>query len=390
MNSNQRVKKVFSGEIPDRVPIGEFAIDFDTVEKIIGRPTYLRAKAKSKIAFWENRHDEVIDSYIKDHIELHEKLGFDIINFPMATWAIPLPSDDPPPRRLDDNTWEDQAGRVFKYSEITHDVVCVKDPLAEQTLYTMDHEILAPVEDVESGNLPAEPPGLDPRSWDILDAVIGHFSGRKFIVGPSGGEIGIVLQGGMEQGMMALITKRDFIEKSTSYLVEKQNLLDQKMIHPQSDAIIWGADFAFNSGGFISPDMFRDIFFEANKARVDNIKQNHGKYVVKHCCGNVNQFLDLFIELGYDCYQSIQQSGGMDLAEVKRRIGDTMVLWGGVPVELVIGGSMDEVRREVRAAMANAKAGGRFILGTTHTIAVGSNYDNFMAMVDEYQQICDY
>jgi len=390
MNSNQRVKTVFSGEIPDRVPIGEFAIDFDTVEKIIGRPTYLRAKAKSKVAFWENRHDEVIDSYIKDHIELHEKLGFDIINFPMATWAIPLPSDDPPPGKIDDNTWEDRAGRVFKYSEITQDVVCIKDPLAEQTLYTMDHEVLAQVDDVESGDLPAEPPGLDPRSWDILDAVIGHFSGHKFIVGPSGGEIGIVLQGDMQQGMMALITKREFIDKATDYLVKKQNLLDRRMIHQGSDAIIWGADFAFNSGGFISPDMFRDIFFKANKARVDNVKQNHGKYVVKHCCGNVNKFLDLFVELGYDCYQSIQQSGGMNLAEVKQRIGDTMVLWGGVPVELIIGGSMDEVRREVRTAMASAKDGGRFILGTTHTIAVGSNYDNFMAMVDEYRRCCDY
>jgi hypothetical protein len=40
--------------------------------------------------------------------------------------------------------------------------------------------------------------------------------------------------------------------------------------------------------------------------------------------------------------------------------------------------------------MANAKANGRFILGTTHTIAVGSNYDNFMAMVDEYWKHCDY
>lgn len=390
MNSNQRVAKVFAGEVPDRVPIGEFAIDFDTIEKIIGRPTYLRAKAKSKVAFWENRHDEVIESYTKDHIELHEKLGFDIINFPMATWAIPGPTDVPPPKKLNANTWEDREGRVFKYSEITHDVVCVKDPIAEKTLYTMDHEVLAEVEDVDRMLLPDEPAGIDPRSWEILDTVIEYFAGRKFIIGPSGGEIGIVLQGGMEQGMMALITKRDFIESATKYLLEKQNRLDRKMIHPKSDAIIWGADFAFNSGGFISPQMFRDLFFAANKARVDNVKEQHGKYVVKHCCGNVNQFLDLFVELGYDCYQSIQQSAGMDLGDVKERIGDKMVLWGGVPVELIIGGTMDEVRREVRTAMDKAKDNGRFIMGTTHTIAVGSNYDNFMAMVDEYHQCCDY
>lgn len=390
MNSHQRVAKVFAGEVPDRVPIGEFAIDFDTIEKIIGRPTYLRAKAKSKVAFWENRHDEVIESYTKDHIELHEKLGFDIINFPMATWAIPAPTDVPPPKKLNANTWEDREGRVFKYSEITHDVVCIEDPIAEKTLYTMDHEVLAEVEDVDRMLLPDEPAGIDPRSWEILDTVIEYFAGRKFIIGPSGGEIGIVLQGGMEQGMMALITKRDFIESATKYLLEKQNRLDRKMIHPKSDAIIWGADFAFNSGGFISPQMFRDLFFEANKARVDNVKEQHGKYVVKHCCGNVNQFLDLFVELGYDCYQSIQQSAGMDLGDVKERIGDKMVLWGGVPVELIIGGTMDEVRREVRTAMDKAKDNGRFIMGTTHTIAVGSNYDNFMAMVDEYHQCCDY
>ncbi len=236
MNSHERVTNVFTGEIPDRVPIGEFAIDFDTIEKIIGRPTYLRAKAKSKIAFWEGRHEEVIDSYIRDHIELHEKLDFDIINFPMATWAIPLPSATEPPRKIDDNTWQDEAGRVFKFSEITHDVVCVKDPLAEQTLYTMDHEVLAQAADVDSDALPDEPPGLDPRSWKILDEVISHFSGRKFIIGPSGGEIGIVLKGGMEQGMMALITDRDFIERATGYLVRKQNRLDGTMIHPQSEA----------------------------------------------------------------------------------------------------------------------------------------------------------
>jgi hypothetical protein len=372
MNSNERVKQVFNGEIPDRVPIGEFAIDFDTIEKIIGRPTYLRAKAKSKIAFWENRHEEVIESYIKDHIELHEKLDLDIINFPMATWAMPPESDDPPPKKLNENTWEDKVGRVFKYSNITHDVVCVHDPLAEQTLYTMDHEILAQVDEVEAGLITGEPTGLDERSWDILDKVINHFAGRKFIVGPSGGEIGIVLKGGMEQGMMALVGEKEFIEKATRFLVDKQNALDKKMIHPKSDAVIWGADFAYNIGGFISPAMFREMFFAPNKARVENIKNIHKKYVVKHCCGNVNKFLDMFVELGYDSYQSIQQSGGMDLADVKKRIGNQLVLWGGVPVELIIGGTMDEVRKEVRTAMEHAKENGRFILGTTHTIAAGS------------------
>jgi hypothetical protein len=389
MTSKERVSKVLKGEIPDRVPIGEFAIDFDTVEKILGRPTYLRAKAESKKAFWENRHEEVIESYIKDHIELHEKLELDIINFPMATWVIPPPSDDPPPRQINQNTWEDKYGRIYKLSEITYDITCVEDPVADEYLFTMDSEVMASIAEVEENRPEKAKPAIDPRSWDILDAVINHFGDRKFKMTPSGGEIGIVLRGGMEKGMMALVSQKDFIKKATGYLLRKQNHLDSIMIHPQADAICWGADFAFKSGGFISPAMFRELFFDANKARVDHIHEQ-GKFVIKHCCGNLNQWLDMFVELGYDCYQSIQHTASMDLAQVKERIGDRMTLWGGVSVEKVIEGGMDEVRSDVRRAMGVAKRGGRFILGTTHTIAVGSNYDNFMAMLDEYHKLCDY
>ena len=112
MISKERVLAVLGGRIPDRVPIGEFAIDFDTVERIIGHETYLRAKAKSQIAFWEGRHTEVVDSYLNDHIELHERVDLDIVTFPKATWSIPPETDDPPPRRVDERTWEDKYGVV--------------------------------------------------------------------------------------------------------------------------------------------------------------------------------------------------------------------------------------------------------------------------------------
>ena len=280
MTSHERVRKVLLGEIPDRVPTGEFAIDFDTVEKIIGHETYLRAKAKSKMAFWENRHDEVMESYVNDHIELHEKLDLDIINFPMATWALPLPTDDKPPRRVNQNTWEDKYGRVFKLSEITADVVCVHDPTAEQNFFTMDSEVMASVREVEADQPEQAAPALDQRSWQVLDRVMEHFAGRKFIIGPSGGEVGIVLRGTMEQGMMALVTQKELIANAARYLVEKQNRLDASLIRPHADAVIWGADFAFKSGGFIGPQMFRELFFEPNRARVENVKK-HGKFVIK-------------------------------------------------------------------------------------------------------------
>ena len=40
--------------------------------------------------------------------------------------------------------------------------------------------------------------------------------------------------------------------------------------------------------------------------------------------------------------------------------------------------------------MACAKPGGRFILGASHSIAVGTRYDNYMAMLDEHRKLCEY
>ncbi len=98
----------------------------------------------------------------------------------------------------------------------------------------------------------------------------------------------------------------------------------------------------------------------------------------------------MFVEIGYDCYQSIQPTADMDIAEVKKKYGRKIALWGGVPVEEMVGGTPEQVRRSVRRAMEVAKPGGGFILGTSHSVAVGSRYDNFMAMLDEHAKLASY
>ena len=379
MNSKARVLATLNGVEPDRVPIGEFAVDFDTVERIIGHETFLRAKAKSRIAFWEGRHDEVAESYRKDHIELHEKLDLDIVTFPMATWQIPPATDDPPPRPIDENTWEDRYGRVYRYSDATADITCIKDPVAEARQFR-----------VEDFDKEPAPPARDERSWKILDAVIQRLKDDKFICGPSGGEPGIVLLGGMTRGLMELAQSPNVVKAATHLTVKRQTLADEVTVHPDSDGVLWGADFGHKTGPFISPAMFRELFLEANRARVMNLHHKFGKKVLKHCCGNVNALMDMFIEIGYDAYQSIQPTADMDICRLKRDYGDRITLWGGVALEHLVGGTPEDVRQDVRRAMQCAKRGGRFILGASHSIAVGTKYDNYMAMLDEYHRLRDY
>ena len=67
-----------------------------------------------------------------------------------------------------------------------------------------------------------------------------------------------------------------------------------------------------------------------------------------------------------------------------------MAVWGGVRVENLVSGTPEDVRADVRRAMAVAKPGGGYILGSSHSIAVGTKYDNLMAMVDEFERLRDY
>jgi len=379
MTSKERVAAALEGRIPDRVPYGEFAVDFDTVERIIGHETYLRAKAKSQIAFWEGRHDEVAQSWLEDHLELHRRLELDIVTFPMATWEMPPPTDDPPPRRVDATTWEDRFGRIYKLSETTWDITCVRDPVRDARVFTAGEFERRP-----------ERPVRDERSWRILDTVIQRLKGEKYICGPSGGSIGIVLLGGMERGLLELASNPEAVRAATAFRVREQNLADEVMIHADADAVLWAEDLGFKTGPLIGPAMFRDLFLEANKARARHVKERFGKRILKHCCGNINLLMDFFVDIGYDAYQSIQPTAGMDLCRLKKEYGDRITLWGGVAVEHLVGGTPEEVRGDVRRAMACAKPGGRFILGTSHSVAVGTKYENYMAMLDEFRRLCHY
>ena len=154
--------------------------------------------------------------------------------------------------------------------------------------------------------------------------------------------------------------------------------------------MLWGQDFAYKTGPMISPDMFRRYVTAYASRRVRTLGKAHSLPVFKHACGNNGELMEQFLEIGYACYQSIQPTAGMDLGEVKARWGDRLCLWGGLPVELLVGGEPAEVRAAVRSALEIGKPGGGYIFGSSHSIAVGTKYDNFMAMLDEFDKGRDY
>jgi hypothetical protein len=385
MNSRERVLAVFDGREPDRIPWGEWSVDCDTVEAVLGRPTYLRAKAKSRIALWEGRRAEVVESWKRDTVEFYRRTDcLDVICLADASWDAGESGDRPEaPARVDEKTWRFADGRVYKYSEATRDLTCVEDP----------QEWTRPFR-AEDFPLPGEAGWREPRAphpsrFEVVDAVIAALGAERFIAGPCGGEIGLPFFGGMQRGMVELLENPDLVERMVRHECARQCAADADMIRPGQAGARWGADFAFNSGPFISPEHFRRFVAPYARERIKALTAR-GLRIIKHSCGNNTELLPIFVEIGYPSYQSIQVSAGMQLEAVRKIVGPDMVLWGNLPLEVLQGGTPVDVRKAVRRTVEAGKRVGRFIFGSSHSIAVGTPYDNFRAMADEFVKVREY
>ena len=374
--AKRAVYDVLSHRDPDYIPLGVYTIDCDTAATILGRETFVRDKVRSQLALWAGRRDEVVQSLREDSVELYRKLSCVDLLLPSKDAPLLPPADYEPPaiEQLDEKTWRTEDGTVYRASFETNDISVVERPRRAYAL-----------EDFSMGSAVPSAMSIDKSVFDAYDHYIAAFAADRFIAGTSGGFQTMVLLGGMEDGLVRYALEPELVAAATRYRTAGDNARDDVMIRPGVDEVFVEEDFASSGGPLVSPEMFREFVLPAMRERIAHIKTLREKLIF-HCCGNTWPLLDMFVEAGVDCYQSLQ-TGVMDIAELKGQYGDRLSFWGGVAVEHLVSGTAEEVRADVRFAMEHARHGGGFILGPSHSIAYGTKYDNFMAMLDEHDRL---
>jgi len=378
MTGKERVRAAINHQPTDKVPLGFYVVDYDTIEQVIGHPTYVRNKVASQIALWEGRRAEVVESYKKDTVEFYRKIDLcDLICFKEAPLVPPKDYEPLRPRRIDEKTWEDKQGRLWRMSDLTDAIVCVHDPQARERVFTKE---------MFEGPIDVRPP--DASVFEAVDYLVEQLGKDRYIAGSSGGLTALVLLGGMEQGLLMYAMAPDIVRAATRQSLLRQNAMDPHYIRPGQDGVLFEDDMAASKGPMISPAMFRDLCFPAMCERVRRVRAR-GVQALMHNCGNNRPLMPMFIEAGIQCYESLQSIPDMEISGLKRDFGDRMCFWGGVSLECLIAGTPDETRKVVREAMHKGAPGGGFILGPSHSIAKGTRYDNFLAMLDEFSQLRD-
>lgn len=135
--------------------------------------------------------------------------------------------------------------------------------------------------------------------------------------------------------------------------------------------------------------MFRKVVAPYLKQLVAG-QREMGFYVIKHTDGNIMPILDDLVDAGPHALHSVDPQAGVDLGEVKRRVGDRVALIGNVNCGLLTSGTDQEVVADVRRSLAQGMPGGGYIFSTSNCIYTGMPLERYHLMLDIWRREGNY
>ena len=353
MNSKERVNLALDRKEPDRVPFGEWGVDHDTVEHIIGRPSLWRNRRQNTLLTWAGKRDELVEGWMRDIVDLVKAVDYDLVPVFLVPPKDIKPSDI---KQVDAENWQSSDGRIFRYSAANDDIRCISAPKQEKQVESIDEfrerfeESLVP----GSGFKLSRSKGkykfkfVADDTLELVRHVVKTLGKEKFVFarGFHGG-FELPYFGGMEQFFITLATNPELVRGALAMLTDLDIALADVFIKEGVDCVMGGADMSDSNGPMASPQCIRGIYLPEMK-RFSVHAKKRGVRVMSHNCGNNIKIMDILIESGMEAWQSIQAVlPALDMKRLKNDYGAKLTLWGGINIETLHDGTPEDNRRDV-------------------------------------------
>ena len=149
------------------------------------------------------------------------------------------------------------------------------------------------------------------------------------------------------------------------------------------------SDYCFNDNPFLSPAMFDD-FVAPYLTRLVAAYRELGFYVIKHTDGNIMPILDRLVAARPHALHSLDPQGGVDIAEVKRRVGEKVCLIGNVSCALLDTGTDAQCVESARHALRHGMPGGGYVFSTSNCIYTGMDLRRYELILDVWRREGSY
>lgn len=418
LSSRERVKKALNHEEPDRIPLdlggsGVTGMHVSTVYKLRQALGLDSPGTPVKIIEPYQLLGEV-------RSDLIEALGVDVVEltgtgtmfgFKKTGWKLWITFDGTPvlvPSGF--NTSPEPDGRILIYPDgdksappsgqmpkggFYFDSIIRQDFFDENNLSVEDNtEEFETISDEDLEHFSRE---ADRLYRETDKAIFASFPGSSF------GDIALVPAPWLkhpkgirdiEEWYISLSSRQDFVkeifERQCEIALANLKNIYEAVGNQITVIMMSGTDFGLQTGPFISPNVYRELFKPYNKKLNDWIHDNTSWKTFIHSCGSVKAFIPDFIDAGFDVLNPVQiAAADMDPKELKDKFGEQLVFWGGgVDTQNTLPfGTADEVRAEVLERIKIFGPGGGFVFNTIHNVQPGVPIENVLAM---YETIRDY
>lgn len=353
MTSQERIKIVLGGGVPDRVPLCETGFWPQTIER------------------WKKEglpEGDPLDYFKMDHIS---GISYD------GTFRLPgKVLEETAEYRIE----TDGYGRTFKaWKNENYSPPQYMDHLfKERGQWEELKKKLTPSKDRIQKDLKAQYENLRKRGdlvflspdepcWFVLNRTMGFENGlSKMVEEPD------------------LI--RDIINTHTDFILEMCNIFLSEGMKP--DAIWLYSDLCYKNGMLFSPKVYRDLVMPAHK-KIKQFCLENNLFWIYHCDGNIKELLPLLIESGINAIQPLEARQGNDVRIYKKQYSNKVTFFGNISAD-VLSLDKERIREEVESKVTAAMKGGGYIFHSDHSVPPTVSLENYKYAVELAKDVGKY
>lgn len=233
-----------------------------------------------------------------------------------------------------------------------------------EATWVAEHYYKAPGDVEKLLSVPYEPPSFEASAYRTWKARVGE-EGLVALGIPSAFRFCLGFFGS-EALYLAIADQPKLVEDLVATMNERLALYI-KTCCGQGVRSFWMGGSEHCGPGVVHPRVFRRMVTPYDR-RIVAIIHDHGGIVNYHTHGKLRDILDEIIEIGVDVMSPIETGlrGDVTLGGVKARVGDRVCLKGNIDdMAFLAQASPQEVRAAAEACIAQAAAGGGYILSGT-------------------------
>ena len=186
---------------------------------------------------------------------------------------------------------------------------------------------------------------------------------------------------GMENALMDFICEPKFMHCLLGQITEHHLEMLDAVLDYDFEALYFGDDWGSQRGLVMGPGIWREFIGPCLKKIVDKAKIK-GKFVVLHSCGDNWDIIGDWIDIGIDCYNTVQPEI-YDLEKLKSEFGRDITFYGAISNQQFLPyANPTEVKEHCLRIMEILARDGGYILSPTHSITPDIPIENALMIVE--------